>query len=311
LIEHIRNENNQPFHLQYSKELAEMIGIALGDGGIPKNKVHLRIVLNKSEEPHYTEYVKDLMQRIFYKKPGVYEPKDANAIKLTISKRDIVDELIHKGLQPGDKKVNQVNVPGWIKSNKEYQKACLRGLVDTDGSLYIHKHTKRIRISFKNASYPLINDFKELCESIGIKTSKIRSVKGQNTYDVAIETKKNVVKFLDNVQPRKWKIRAEILGLVLISISNPIKRKKIDFELLEKYPDRRVHYTQDYKEKLKGLCKKYEYDVSKEAIYKKIEEALTYDLKYKNLSYEKKKELNDYAKKIINNLKCSNNLNYV
>jgi len=79
----------------------------------------------------------------------------------------------------------------------------LRGLVGTDGSIHVHKSQKKIRISFKNASQPLVNDFKDLCEVFAIKTGKIYPVKGKNTFQVAMETKYDVGKFIDNIQPRK------------------------------------------------------------------------------------------------------------
>lgn len=171
------NYNNN-ISLKENSQLAEMIGIALGDGSIPEDKNHFRVTLNKSEEPQYTQKVNDLMRNVLYKKPSIYEPKDADAIKLTVYKKEIVDSLVNKGLQPGDKKVNQVYVPQWVKDNKEYTKSCLRGLADTDGSIHVHKANACIRIGFKNASEPLMTDFKEMCEYNDIKTGKIYPVKG-------------------------------------------------------------------------------------------------------------------------------------
>ena len=108
---------------------------------------------------------------------------------------------------------------------------------------------------------------------------------------------------MDKIQPRKWEYRAEILGLVLISISNPQNRRSIESELFKVYPDKRVHYTDEYRDLLKILCEKHGYDIKNDSILKKIEAALTYDLNYKNFTYEKKRELNNYAKKIIDDLK--------
>ncbi|MFX1458916.1 MAG: LAGLIDADG family homing endonuclease [Promethearchaeota archaeon] len=289
--------------LRNSSELAEMVCLGLGDGSIPKNESRFRVTLNETEEIQYTKHVKSLMQKLFNKTPSIYKPKKANAVKLTISNKTTVKKLIDKGLKSGDKKVNQVCVPKWIKDNKKFQKDGLRGLVDTDGSIHVHKSTGRIRVKFKNASLPLVKDFKEMCKLNDVKTSKIYPVQGKNTYEIEIETKKDVCRFLYKIQPRKWKYRAQMLGLVLISISDPHKRKKIDDEIFKLYPDKKVHYSDVYRDILKNLCVIQEYDVSKKAIIKKIEEALTYNLNYTGLTREKMKELNIYGNRLVNDLR--------
>ncbi|MGB5910874.1 MAG: LAGLIDADG family homing endonuclease [Promethearchaeia archaeon] len=187
---YVKNKPKNIVKLRNSSELAEMVCIGLGDGNIPKNESHFRVTLNKTEEMQYTKYIKSLMQKLFHKMPSIYKPKKANAVKLTISSKKTVEKLIDKGLKSGDKKVNQVNVPKWIRENKKYQKDGLRGLVDTDGSIHVHKHNKTLHISFNNASYPLVEDFKNMCEINDIKTVKISPVKGKNTYTTGMESKK-------------------------------------------------------------------------------------------------------------------------
>ena len=289
--------------LRNSGDLAEMITIALGDGSIPKDESHFRIILNRTEEKQYRKYVLELMQKLFKKTPGIYKPKDANAVKMTISRKEIVRALISKGLKPGDKKENQVDVPQWIKKKKEFQTRGLRGLVDTDGSIHIHKHNKTLHISFNNASFPLVNDFKKMCKTLNIETVKISPVKGKNTYTTGMESKKEVAKFIYKVRPKKWEYRAMTFGMVLKSISDPDKRIKIEKELQNSYPDRRIHHTKDYKDKLKNLCVKYSYDVSNESIIKEIEKMFTYNDKYPRYTKEEKIKLNFYANNIIKELK--------
>jgi hypothetical protein len=148
-----------------------------------------------------------------------------------------------------------------------------------------------------------MKDFKEACEFFDIKTGKIYPVKGKNIYEIQIETKDDLCKFLVQIKPRKWKYRTEIIGLVLKSIRDPEKRAKIENELFEVYPDKKVHNTIKYKDFLRNLCEKYGYDVSIESIVKEVENALFYNENYKGLSNTQKKELNIYAKQIIDNLK--------
>jgi hypothetical protein len=253
--------------LKESSELAEMVSIILGDGSIPKNESRVRITLNKTEEPQYRKFVYGFMQKLFMKKPTIYKPKDANAVKMSINSKEVVRGLINKGLKSGDKKKNQVEVPQWIKKEKENRRSSIRGLIDTDGTIHIHKHNKSVRITFKNSSFPLVSDYKEMCEGFNIPTQKISHDKKRDIFDVQIEAKKDIVNFIETVKPRKWEYRAKTLGLVLKSISDPKKRKLIEKELIKPYPDKKVHYSKKYYALLKRLCEKYEYDVSDESIF--------------------------------------------
>lgn len=69
------------------------------------------------------------------------------------------------GLTRGDKIRNQVDFPDWVKGNLKFREACVRGLFDTDGGLYFHRHwTKGIRyrnlgFCFTNYSKPLVKSF--------------------------------------------------------------------------------------------------------------------------------------------------------
>jgi len=301
------NEEKDFVVFEENSEFAEMVGIILGDGSIPKNESHVRITLNKTEETQYRRYVYKSMLKIFKKKPGIYKPKDANAVKMTICGKKIVRGLVNKGLKPGDKKKNQVDVPQWIKKKRENRRSNIRGLIDTDGSIHIHKINKNLRITFKNSSFPLVNDYKEMCESFNIPTQKIYHDKKRDIYDAQIEAKKDIVNFIETINPRKWEYRAKTFGLVLKSISNPKKRELIEKELIKPYPDKKVHYSKKYYALLKRLCEKYEYDVSDESIFNELEDALTYSDNWTGLKKEQKDMLNAKAKNLISNLKVKLN----
>ena len=296
-------EKKQLIVLEENSELAEMVSIILGDGSVPKTENRVRITLNKTEEPQYRKFVYQFMEKLFKKKPTIYEPKDANAVKMSINSKEVVKGLIDKGVKPGDKKKNQVSVPQWIKKEEENRRSSIRGLVDTDGSIHIHKHNKVIRISFKNASLPLINDYKEMCESFNIPTQKIFYDKVKDNFDTQIEGKKDVVNFIENIKPRKWEYRAKTLGLVLKSISDPKRRKLIENELIKSYPDKKVHYSNQYYTHLKGLCEKNGYNVSDESIFNELENALTYSDNWTGLKKAQREFLNDKAKNVIKDLK--------
>jgi intein/homing endonuclease len=133
-------------------------------------------------------------------------------IYLTIYSKKLVYELISLGLIPGNKVENQIKVPKWIKECKSYMIACLKGLFDTDGSIFPVIKEGAIKMNFKNGSLSLVEDFKEMTELFEIKTSKISSYSEITektnefsiTFILQIQARNQVKKFLDIINPMKW-----------------------------------------------------------------------------------------------------------
>jgi len=200
-IKHTIFENNilKEIHLDKNEKMAEMIGIILGDGSLSKNS--LRICLN-ADEKEYIYYVSQLMEELFKKESSSYQQKNTKSYYLRICSMSLVKALISKGLKVGNKVKNNIGVPLWIKNNKKYIIACLRGLFDTDGSIYKHE-TKGyiyIHLNFRSYSINLLNDFKEMCDGMNIITNKY-----QDRHVVDILKRNEVKKFINLIKPMKWK----------------------------------------------------------------------------------------------------------
>lgn len=146
-----------------SKELAELVGIILGDGGITNSQI--KISLNKVTEPEYVEYVSRLMATLFTIPPAKYffKGRGKNVCVLCFGGVALIEYLLKIGLKTGNKVLRQVGVPNWILINRTYSVACLRGLVDTDGCIYSHKHITQgfpclnYGLTFTNYSKPLLD----------------------------------------------------------------------------------------------------------------------------------------------------------
>lgn len=288
-------------------KLAEMIGIILGDGNTyyeKGKKYRLRISSNRVEEKKYRNYTKKLMEELFNISPKSYEKSDRKGTDLTIHNKSVVEGLIDKGIIPGDKVKNQVKVPNWVKKTEINKIGCLRGLFDTDGSVYLRNTQKSFGLNFKNASFPLVKDFKEMCESVGIETQKIPKPKiYQNPdtkeefkgYQVSIENKFEISKFLYKIKPKKWDFHAKTIGMSLLTFEDPLKRAKIKKELDKRYPDKKIHYSIEYENFLGNLCDKHGYKVDKRNIINAIEKALRDKRRKLN-------QLNNCGKEVIKEL---------
>lgn len=156
-----------------SKELAEFIGIMLGDGGI-NNPWQANISMNSVADATYARYVENLIIHLFGVQPAIRRRKERNTLVISLASTTIVDFLVSTGLPRGDKLKAGLKIPKWILKNPSYRKFCVRGLVDTDGCLYIHKHRrggleyKNIGLCFCSHSPILIEQITELFEESGI-----------------------------------------------------------------------------------------------------------------------------------------------
>ena len=184
---------------KYSAELSEMVGILLGDGHLSPTQV--TVTLGKKDE--YTGYVSNLMERLFKVRPKVATTKDGHYVIYLGSVR-LVRWFLDMGL--AFNKVNsQVDMPRWCFRNESYMRNVIRGLIDTDGSVYKLK-SGNSQISFCNRSSPLLNSARLLLINLGFNPSRIS---GFNIYltrkkdlskyyrEIGFNNKKNKKRFLE------------------------------------------------------------------------------------------------------------------
>lgn len=155
----IRKKINYP---QKSTDLAELFGAILGDGGLPGNH-QLTITFNNKTDRRYSLYLNGLLKKLFGINGSIHCRKDNNGADIVVSSSNLVGFLLREGLRAGNKVKNQISIPGWIRGKLEYEKACLRGLMDTDGSFYCHEYIsngreyKYLKLCFTNCSKPLLS----------------------------------------------------------------------------------------------------------------------------------------------------------
>jgi hypothetical protein len=137
----------------HSKELAEFIGIALGDGNIYKFDRCQRLTIScNGSYKNYVEHVSCLARNIFKKSPSIIKRSKANCCDVTLYLQDIDKAL---GLPAGNKIKNSVKIPEWIIRKREYSKKCLKGLFETDGHYGLSKKNYVEYIQFCNESASL------------------------------------------------------------------------------------------------------------------------------------------------------------
>lgn len=161
------------------KEMAEFIGILLGDGSIGiydtkfKNKIKKHYVIKislDSRNKKYYDYVYKLMKKVLDVEPTIFFKKKENSVDIRTFKREKVFYLLNKiGLKKSPKWGN-MRIPEKY-CNGELARYVLKGLFDTDGSITIFNNNKIIypRIEIKICPSPAQSQIIKI-----LKESKIR-----------------------------------------------------------------------------------------------------------------------------------------
>lgn len=175
-----------------SRALAEFVGIVLGDGGI--SKYQLTITLNFKDDKNYIKFVVKLIKKLFSVNPSIYREEKKSIDNIVVSRIKLVKFCVEKlGLKIGNKIKQQIDIPNWIKRNKKFQIACIRGLVDTDGSIFTHNYKVNgkiysyKKIDFSSSSYPLLNSVYLILKKLGLKpriTRDNKKIRLENIKDV-------------------------------------------------------------------------------------------------------------------------------
>jgi intein/homing endonuclease len=151
-----------------NEELAELWGIMLGDGCLQKIKGYKLGVYgidiaghSENDRDYLINFVKPLISRLFDINTWIYESKCNRCIHVKAVSRKLVDFFERGGFKAGNKILNQVTIPDWIKENDRFLAACLRGLFDTDGSFYRLTTQNSYQINLCNKNQRLLKDARE------------------------------------------------------------------------------------------------------------------------------------------------------
>lgn len=186
---------------------AELIGMHVGDGTLylVKGKFLVWEMRGSIHEKEYYTYVASLMKEILgvemipkYRGPNSYGIQTTNKV--------VTQFFIDNGFKPGTKTYT-VSIPHYIKNGgRSLKYAFLRGLFDTDGCIMFEKNRTLYnyypRIEFHFASFPLVNDLKDLFTELNFRN---HSWSGKRFKAISICGFKNLDEWIKNVKPANSK----------------------------------------------------------------------------------------------------------
>jgi hypothetical protein len=194
--------------MEYTEELAEIVGIMLGDGCLYLDrlgKYQTSICLHK-EEISYLNDVKKLMENHFNYKFCITKIKNAYLLRNTSV--FLGNQLIKAGLKSGKKVKNKVIIPQWIFTNKNFLKSVIRGLFDTDGCVY-KKYDDYLQIQFKFGCLETTESLRNAIVLLEYNPTKIQ--KGWNNakktwfWKFYFSRQKEIDRFFREIKPRNSK----------------------------------------------------------------------------------------------------------
>jgi hypothetical protein len=124
--------------MKESNDLAYIVGVALGDGNLsnPNGRaVRLRITCDSSY-PIMAEEMRMALRRLFPRNKVTDCPSGKDSYFNISVYSNSLNEYLPWKVGHGSKQRQNARVPNWILNNQEYSKSCLRGLIQTDGSIY-------------------------------------------------------------------------------------------------------------------------------------------------------------------------------
>ena len=178
--------------MQLNENLAEVIGAFIGDGCLSTYREGKRtrtVVLFtgnwKNDEVYYRNMMMPTIRKEFGGQRKIYHRIDDNCIRYVLCDKRIIDFFL--GLRmPVGLKENRIRIPNEILESDTLTKACIRGIFNTDGSVY-SRYSKRYKshstfyknyavLQFKMQSRWVIRCLKRRLESYGIKVNRITKV---------------------------------------------------------------------------------------------------------------------------------------
>lgn len=151
--------------LKKNGDLAELIGVILGDGNITRfaRTEGLRVVGNWENQGFIKRYAK-LTERVFGKKPHVGKRSYSNAANITLYECHISRRL---GIPTGAKGTLKDVLPKWISRDRALVIRYLRGLYEAEGSYSVHEATYTHKFLFANTNPSLLQTVFTLVQSLG------------------------------------------------------------------------------------------------------------------------------------------------
>ncbi|MFC1690804.1 LAGLIDADG family homing endonuclease [Nanoarchaeota archaeon] len=173
----IRNKVETIKKPSLNEHLAELIGILAGDGHI--SKYNYEIVVSghlMADKDYILGRVSLLFRNLFNVNVKIKKYKPNNNLRCVINSKELSEFLTGRYKLPLGKKMRKLHIPKKIKLNKKFLQSYLRGLFDTDGSIYLRRNESVVSIISRDKAF--LEEVRKGFENLGFRPS----ISGKNLY---------------------------------------------------------------------------------------------------------------------------------
>lgn len=186
------------------QNLAYIIGIAIGDGNLsnPSGRcTRLRITCD-TNHPGVIKNIKKALKKILPEnKIGIIK-KPSRSIDIS-SYSNNWETWLGWNANDGPKHTQNIKIPNWIKEREVFVIKCLKGLIESDGSIYNDRGYKMV--NFTTTMPGLAKEVVEMMKLIGFEPNlyQLNYEKGVRQSKYTIRLSKNTENFLKIIKPAK------------------------------------------------------------------------------------------------------------
>ena len=164
---------------ELNSRFSELLGAYLGDGTL--TKYFMRITADHRYSLPYLQYLASIVEESLGIKPSIRIPSNRNIAYLEIRSKQFSDYLKEEfGFSFGDKIKNKQRIPEQILKDQRLSIACLRGLMDTDGS--ISKRGNQLCLEFTSKNPVLLDQVWKIGTRLGVFTHQSKEQVGTNSW---------------------------------------------------------------------------------------------------------------------------------
>lgn len=205
--------------IELNEKLAEFIGIVIGDGFLDGKFGHynIGIVGDPIKDKEYFDCIKELIKSVCNKEVRIVHRY--RGLRITFGCKELFLELTQKyNLPIGEGKCEKVVIPDIIANDWNLVKHTIRGIVDTDGSVFGANKPGSLQypsIEITTSSIALAEQIKSILTKQRFRVAKIWKYKSKNSsipsYKVPLNGYKNLqswsrwIGFSNSTKSRKAK----------------------------------------------------------------------------------------------------------
>jgi hypothetical protein len=178
---------------------AYVTGLAIGDGNLsnPNGRAtRLRITCD-DKYPTLRERIASSLKRTFPHNRVSWHKRSRNCSDVSVYSNEL-ERFLGWTAYGGPKHVQNIRVPSWVFYEKEYIRSCLRGLIETDGSIYSDRGYTFV--NFTTIIHGLSQDVQIMLALLGYESSTNSSIQKSGKRKFVTRVSRNTSQFIQDLQ---------------------------------------------------------------------------------------------------------------